>query len=238
MSRIYAEMIEEEGSKYLLINKDDKVNYKVLIDFREGNDIVIRIIKDNEEIFSKKLNSLPPYNELGLKRITPCYDGIEVKVEDEEISNRLNFLLGDTVINAFVDMLRPASEIPDRIGGIYSTKFENPEKCLLYSLSNFDKKRSNGKRRIIHTKTVVEILRDAGFIPFSEMPLDGRIFNAIEKIADKDFEVIEDIREMEQDFCNRELGENRERAEFYKVKDSEGKETEISAFMVYTIKEE
>jgi hypothetical protein len=70
------------------------------------------------------------------------------------------------------------------------------------------------------------------------MPLDGRLFDSIEKIADKDFEIVEDIKEMESDFYNRELEENRERAEFYKVKDSEGKETEISAFMVYTIREE
>lgn len=238
MSKIYATMIEEGGNKYLLINKNNEVTYKVSIDFKEENNIIIKVIKDNEELFQKDISSLPPYNELGLKRRVPCYDGVKVEIEDEEINSRLNFLLGDTVINTFIDLMRPTEEIPDEIGGVYSNKFENPEKCLLYSLSNFDRERYNSKRRIIHTKTVIEILRDVGFVPFQDMPLDGRLFNSIEKIADKDFEIIEDIREMEQDFYNRELVENRERAEFYKVKDSEGKEMEISAFMVYTIREE
>ena len=156
--------------------------------------------------------------------------------ENEYINKRLNFLFKESVINVLLDML--ALDPPEGHIGQYSNKFNNPEEALLAVLSSNPLK----KKRIIHTKCVSEILDSVELYRIDGMELDGRLISAIQKYANKEFEIVDDIRELEDDFISRniETSVKKERAEFYKVKDLSNPDSgvkEVSAFMVSTIRE-
>lgn len=207
----------------------------------EGVSITVEKIKNNERItiFNKDITPIENDGTNLLLEVRPnWYKGFTHDFNEGEYMNkRLNFLFKDSVINVLIDMLKVNP--PKDYLGQYSTKFENPKEALMAILSSNPPK----KRRIIHTKLVCEILNSVEFYLIEGMELDGRFMGAVESYADKDFEIVEDIRELEADFVSRDLKTSirKEKAEFYKVKDLSNPEsdiTELSAFMVDTIREE
>ena len=189
-------------------------------------------------LLEKEITPIKDENDIFLQVRPNWYKGFTYDFKESEYMNkRLNFLFKDSIINVLIDILDINSS-KEHLGQ-YSTKYENPEESLLSVLSSNLPK----KRRIIHTKSFTDILNHTELYPSQGMELDGRLITAVQDLANRDFEIVEDIRECDKDFFERNLANKdtkKSNVEFYKVRPLNKPDSaimELSAFMIYTIRE-